>query len=392
MTDLLVKLFVKDADNTCDSKVREKYGVLAGVVGIVLNLILGAAKFIIGLLSKSIAIQADAVNNLADMGSSVVTVIGFKAANKKADKEHPFGHARIEYIAGLIIAFIILIIGLSLFKESVMKIIQPEEVKFSYITAIVLILSIFIKLYLSFFTSSIGKRINSHALMAATTDSICDVISTSAILVSSVAGHIFKINIDGYVGVLVAGFVVYSGIGIVKDTISPLMGEAPDPEMIKELSDRLMSYEEIIGLHDIIVHNYGPSRVIATAHAEVRADGDILHMHEVMDMAEREIGSAMNLLLTLHMDPIETDNRVLNIAKEQISTIIDGFEEKLHFHDFRMVSGEHNCNLLFDIVVPPSTDEERQAEIRSIVCQKAREKDSRYNCIIEIDIDYTGHH
>lgn len=392
MTNFLIKLFVKNAENTSDSKVRENYGVLAGIVGIVLNLILGALKFIIGILSKSIAIQADAVNNLADMGSSVVTVIGFKAANKKADREHPFGHARMEYIAGLIIAFIILIIGLSLFKESVIKIMQPEKVEFSYVTVIVLILSILIKLYLSSFTSNIGKRINSHALTAATTDSICDVISTSAILVSTIIGHVFNINLDGYVGVVVAGFVVYSGIGIVKDTISPLMGEAPDPEMIKELSDKLLSYEDIIGLHDIIVHNYGPSRVIATAHAEVRADDNILHLHEVLDLAEREIGESMNLLLTLHMDPIEVDNEVLNEAKERIATIVNEFEEKLHFHDFRMVSGEHNCNLLFDVVVPPDTDKGRQEEIKNMIFKKAREKDARYNCIIEIDIDYTGHH
>ncbi|MBQ9833120.1 MAG: cation transporter [Clostridia bacterium] len=390
MTELLIKLFVKEAENTKCAHVREKYGILAGIVGIVANLFLGAAKFVIGLLSGSIAIQADAVNNLADMGSSVVTVIGFKAANKKADKEHPFGHARVEYIAGLIIAFIILLIGVSLFKESVMKIIEPEEVGFSWITVIVLLLSIGVKLWLSFFSSNIGKRINSKTMEAATADSLCDVISTSAILLSTLIGHFFNFNMDGYVGVLVAGFVVYSGIGIVKDTISPLMGEAPDPDVVKELSERLLSYDGIIGLHDIIVHNYGPGRLIATAHAEVRADADIMHSHEIIDLAEREIGNDMGLLLTLHMDPIEVDNEVLNAAKAQIKQIIDALPEKLHFHDFRMVSGEKVCNLLFDIVVPPDTSDERAKEIKHTISEEAKKKDKRYNCIIEVDIDYAG--
>lgn len=392
MIALLVKLFVKDKDNTQNPKVRENYGVLAGAFGIVMNLILSAAKFFIGLLSNSIAIQADAVNNLADMGSSVVTVIGFKMANKKADKEHPFGHARMEYVAGLIIAFIILIIGFSLFKESVMKIIEPQEVKFSYVTAIILVLSILAKLYLSHFSSTIGKRIKSKALSAGAADSICDVISTSAILVSMLVGHFFKVNIDGFVGVLVAGFVIYSGIGIVKDTISPLMGEAPDPEMVHDLSTKLLSYDEIIGLHDIIVHNYGPSRIIATAHAEVRADGDILMLHEVMDTAEREIGREMNIHLTLHMDPVEVDNEVLDTAKKRIAVIVSHFPEKLSFHDFRMVTGENNCNLLFDVVVPPHTQEKRMSEIRESISKKARELDNRYTCIIEFDVDYTGTH
>lgn len=390
MTNLLVKFFIKNPDQIKDKNVREAYGILVGCVGIVANLLLSGAKFLIGILSGSIAIQADAVNNFADMGSSIVTLIGFKAANKPADRTHPYGYARLEYISAMIIAFIVLLIGFELGKESVMKIISPTPVTFNLVTIIVLLLSIGVKFWMSRFTSEIGRRIESKTMTAATTDNICDVVSTGAILISTVIGYFNQINIDGYIGVLVAGFVLYSGIGIIKDTIGPLMGEAPDPELVRQLSERLIAYDGVLALHDIIIHNYGPDRHIATAHVVVSADENIMELHEKIDLAEREIAKDMGLLLTLHIDPVETNNEVVNRTRDQIAPIVASFEDNISFHDFRMVYGEKHCDLLFDIVVPPNMKPERIEQIKSVICNKALQINPTYHCIIGVDIDYTG--
>lgn len=390
MTELLVRFFIKTPERVEDSSVREAYGILAGFVGIACNLILCAMKFVIGTLSGSIAIQADAVNNLSDVGSSAVMLIGSKMAGKPADREHPYGHARMEYIAALIIAFFILIVGFELGRESVMKIIAPEPVEFSVAMIAVLVGSILVKLWMSRFTANIGRRINSSTMSAATSDSIADVISTGAILLSSVIGYFKGVNIDGYIGVVVAGFVLYSGVSILRDTISPLMGEAPDPKVVAELTDRILSYDGIIGIHDILVHSYGPGKLIASAHAEVRSDCDLMAIHETIDTAEREVGVQMGILLTLHLDPVEVDNAVLNETREQIKGILAEIDETLRFHDFRMVRGENRTNLLFDIVVQPGRKPEEIAELKQRVADEAARLNPAYHCILSVDVDHNG--
>ena len=379
MTELLVRFFIKTPDQTGDSSVREAYGILAGVVGIACNLILCAMKFVIGTLSGSIAIQADAVNNLSDVGSSAVMLIGSKMAGKPADREHPYGHARMEYIAALIIAFLILVVGFELGRESIQKIIAPEPVEFSVAMIAVLVSSILVKLWMSRFTANIGRRIESSTMSAATSDSISDVISTGAILLSSIIGYFKGVNIDGYIGVVVAGFVLYSGVSILRDTISPLMGEAPDPKTVTELTDKILSYDGIIGIHDIMMHSYGPGKLIASAHAEVRSDA-----------AEREIGAQMGILLTLHLDPIEVDNAVLNQTREEMGQILMGIDKTLRFHDFRMVRGENRTNLLFDIVVQPGMKPEAIAELKQRVADEAARLNPAYHCILSVDIDHNG--
>ena len=390
MTELLVRFFIKTPERVEDSSVREPYGILAGFVGIACNLILCAMKFVVGTLSGSIAIQADAVNNLSDVGSSAVMLIGSKMAGKPADREHPYGHARMEYIAALIIAFFILIVGFELGRESVMKIIAPEPVEFSVAMIAVLVGSILVKLWMSRFTANIGRRINSSTMSAATSDSIADVISTGAILLSSVIGYFKGVNIDGYIGVVVAGFVLYSGVSILRDTISPLMGEAPDPKVVAELTDRILSYDGIIGIHDILVHSYGPGKLIASAHAEVRSDCDLMAIHETIDTAEREVGAQMGILLTLHLDPVEVDNAVLNETREQIKGILAEIDETLRFHDFRMVRGENRTNLLFDIVVQPGRKPEEIAELKQRVADEAARLNPAYHCILSVDVDHNG--
>lgn len=390
MTELLVRFFIKTPERVEDSSVREAYGILAGFVGIACNLILCAMKFVIGTLSGSIAIQADAVNNLSDVGSSAVMLIGSKMAGKPADREHPYGHARMEYIAALIIAFFILIVGFELGRESVMKIIAPEPVEFSVAMIAVLVGSILVKLWMSRFTANIGRRINSSTMSAATSDSIADVISTGAILLSSVIGYFKGVNIDGYIGVVVAGFVLYSGVSILRDTISPLMGEAPDPKVVAELTDRILSYDGIIGIHDILVHSYGPGKLIASAHAEVRSDCDLMAIHETIDTAEREVGVQMGIMLTLHLDPVEVDNAVLNETREQIKGILAEIDETLRFHDFRMVRGENRTNLLFDIVVQPGRKPEEIAELKQRVADEAARLNPAYHCILSVDVDHNG--
>ena len=390
MSEGILKLFVKDYKQTDNPAVRSKCAVAAGWVCIACNVLLCAAKFVIGVISRSIAIQADAVNNLSDVGSSAGMIFGAKAAAKPADREHPYGHARLEYIVSLAIAFLILTVGAALAKESIMKIIAPEPVDYSIAMLSVLVISMLVKLLMGSFTSNVGKLIGSAPMSAAAADSISDVVATGAILVSSILGYFFKINIDGWVSLAAAIFVLYSGVGIIKDTISPLLGAAPDKETVDELKRLLMSYDVIIGLHDILIHSYGPGKTIASAHAEVRADCDILATHEIIDRAEREVGEKLGMLLTLHMDPIEVDNEKLNLVKASIAKAIAGIDKRLMFHDFRMVSGEKNTNLIFDIVVPAGMSDAEADAVRDKIALAAKHIDQSYRCVITIDRDYLG--
>ncbi|MCE5234505.1 MAG: cation diffusion facilitator family transporter [Clostridiaceae bacterium] len=390
MTKLLIRFFIKNHDDVKDPRVREEYGVLSGVVGIALNVVLSAVKFVIGILTSSIAVQADAVNNLSDVGSAVVTLIGFKAAGKPADREHPYGHARIEYVSALIIAFLILVVGFELGKESVTKILYPTPVHFDLVSIAVLALSILVKLWMSVFTSYIGKRISSSAIRASTADSICDVITTGSILISGIISYYKRINIDGYIGLFVAGFVLYSGVKIIRDAISPLMGEAPNPEMMQELKTRILSYEGILGLHDVTVHSYGPSRVMVSAHAEVGADARLMEIHETIDRAEREIGTAMGLLLTIHIDPVERDNTLQNEARLIVEGILKELDARLSMHDFRAARREGQILLTFDLVVPPELKSLEVKLIKARIKERLKEANRAYACSITLDTDYHG--
>jgi len=390
MTDRLIRLFVKDSENVAARNVREAYGVLAGAVGIAANTLLCVLKFIIGMLTGSVAVQADAVNNLADTGSNLMTLFSARLAGKPADKEHPYGHARMEYIAALIIAFLILMVGLELGKESFGKILRPQKVEFTIGTMLALGVSILVKLWMGMFTANIGRRINSATMSAATADSLMDCISTCAILVSSLLAYFFGVNIDGYIGVAVAAFVLYSGIKLIRETISPLMGEAPSPEFVKELARRISAYDGIIDTHDILIHSYGPGNIISSAHAEVDARGNVLELHELVDRIELEVGRDMGMLLTIHMDPVEVDNPDVQRAKEAISSIISQLPVRAAFHDFRMVPGEKRNNLIFDLVVPMGTGSELTEEIQRFIKAGAKKFDPTYACIMQVDYDING--
>lgn len=390
MTDWLISRFVKESENTVNRKVREVYGTLAGWVGIAANTLLCALKFIIGMLTGSVAVQADAVNNLADIGSNLMTLLSARLAGKPADKEHPYGHARMEYIAALVIAFLILGVGFELGKESFGKILNPQRTEFTIGTMLALAVSILVKLWLGMFTAKIGKRIDSATMSAATADSLMDCISTGAILVSSMLAYFFGVDIDGYIGLAVAAFVVHSGIKLIKETVSPLMGEAPAPEFVKELADRISAYEGIIATHDILIHSYGPGNIIASAHAEVDARGNVLELHELVDRIELEVGREMGMLLTIHMDPVEVDNPDVQRAKAAVADVLEGLPVNVAFHDFRMVPGERRNNLIFDIVMPLGIRDEKEDELVSTIRRKVREFDPTYFCVIQVDHDFNG--
>lgn len=389
MTELIIRRFVGTDADPNDRRVRERYGAVAGAVGIAANTLLCAVKFLIGLGTGSLAVQADAVNNLADIGSNLVTLVGARLAAKPATKEHPYGHARMEYIAALAIAFLIVAVGFGLAKEAVIRIISPSPVEFSLLSMGMLGLSIGVKLWMGLFTANIGRRIDSATMAAATADSLLDCASTAAILISSVICRASGVNLDGYIGALVAGLVLYSGVKLVRETVSPLLGEAPSPEFIRELEERIEAYPGILGTHDILVHSYGPGIIIATAHAEVPAEGDMLKSHELIDRVENEVGREMGMMLTIHIDPVELNNPQANRARAAIQEIIDGMGG-LRFHDFRMVPGEKRCNLIFDIVVPMGTTAEAAEGLVRHIRKKAAEFDETYACIVNVDYDYVG--
>ncbi len=376
MTKLLIKLFIKNADATTP-KGRELYGRLAGVVGIVCNLLLSVMKLIIGTVSNSVSITADATNNISDAGSSIVTLVGFRLSGKPADKDHPYGHARIEYISSLIISFLILLIGCSIFKESVTKIIKPEESLFNIATVIVLVASIFVKLWLAVFNTYLGKQIDSKALEATAIDSRNDVITTTAVLIASVISHFTGFNLDGYMGVIVSIFILISGINLVKETLNPLLGQPPTKEMFESIEKKILSYDNVLGVHDLMVHSYGPNTYFASAHIEMDAKIDVLVCHDIMDQIERDFKSDLNIHLVVHLDPTILDSPEINELKEMVNDIICEIDRELTFHDFRVVMGEENKNVLFDVVVPPEykySDEELEKMITDKITEMSNGK------------------
>ena len=385
MIDFLLKKFVKSYENTKDIKVRENYGTFAGVVGICVNTVLFVAKFIAACLSGfAISVIADALNNLFDAGSSIVTFAGFKMANKDEDADHPFGHGRIEYISGLIVSFIIILVGFELIKESVAKIFAPENSSYSLVSVIIMAVAIIIKIFLGLFNRNLGRRINSSALKATAMDSFCDAAATLAVLVGLVIGLIFDINIEGYTGTIVAAFIIYTGIMSVKDTLSPLLGEAPDENYVKDIEKTVMAHDEVIGIHDLIIHDYGPGRKIVSLHAEVSSEENILEIHDAIDLIEMELNSKFHCISTIHMDPIDLNCETTNTLKAHLTNVLHEIDDSLSFHDFRTVSGPTHTNLIFDVVMPYNfklTPDKLKEEIK----KKISEIDKNCFCVINID-------
>ena len=386
MIEFLIRRFVPDWQQVQRTDVRERYGTLAAAVGILSNIFLCIIKGLIGLFSGSIAVTADAVNNLSDAGSSVITLLAFKIAGKPADEEHPYGHARMEYISGMAVSFIIILLGLELMGSSFEKILHPEEVGVSALTYLVLIVSIAVKLWQGMFNRNLGKRISSEALQATAADSLNDVFSTGAVLLSTLVYQFTAIPIDGWVGMLVAIFITVSGVKLIMETGSPLLGQAPDPQMVRELEEKITAYDGVIGIHDLQVHNYGPGRVFATVHAEVPANRDILVSHDIIDNIEREVGHEMNLNLAIHMDPVVTDDERLNQLHAQVQLIVAGIDSNLSMHDFRAVFGPTHTNLVFDVVVPPGFSLS-DSELSRRIEQQVQTLGS-YFCVITVDHNY----
>ncbi|MDD6011432.1 MAG: cation diffusion facilitator family transporter [Oscillospiraceae bacterium] len=352
MSELLVKLFIKDSENIKSAVVRERYGMLSSVTGIVLNILLSAGKYLIGVITNSIAITADATNNLTDATSCIITLAGFKMANRKPDKEHPFGHGRIEYVAALIVGFLVELMGYELIKSSIGKIKNPEAVVFSIPAVIVLVMSILGKVWLAYFNHKLGKKIESPVMSAVVTDSIGDITATSVTLISLILSKFISFPLDGYMGILVSLFILYSGFGILKESIGIILGAPPSKEMVDELVDFIMSHEEILGIHDLVIHSYGASRTFATVHTEISSDDDIIKIHDTIDMIEKNVKDRFGIELVIHMDPIVTNNETVNKYYEMVHKVIKDIDSELNMHDFRVVEGNTHTNLIFDVVVP----------------------------------------
>ncbi len=390
MTDILVKLFVRDHQNIEDPDVRAAYGVLAGVVGIVCNVLLSAAKGLIGFLSGSIAVFADAFNNLTDAVSSIISLIGAKLARRPADKEHPFGHGRYEYIAALVVAFLVIDVGLSCARNSFEKILHPEALAVGGVTFAVLTISILVKAWLGLFNRRLGKRINSSVMRATAADAMGDVLTTAATLAAMVVYHFFDRNIDGIVGLIVALIVIWEGVGIVRDTLKPLLGERPDPQLAQKITQMVESYDGIYGSHDLIIHNYGPTRSMATIHAEVSNSADIEQTHELIDRIEREVTRVTGVFLVIHMDPVETKDRHVLRYQRMVGEILRQLDENIRSHDFHMIDDGEQITLAFDVVVPYTYhDEEKNALLHRII-EEVQQYDPRCACIITIENSFTA--
>lgn len=390
MTEFLVKHFVKDYKETEKVSVRTAYGVLASAVGIFCNVFLFAVKWTIGYLLHSISVMADAFNNLSDAGSSIIGLVGVKMASKPADKDHPFGHGRLEYIAALIVSFLVLEVGLTFFKDAIGKIMHPEEIRFQFVSVLILVLSVGVKLWLGAFNRKLGKRIDSKVMMATATDALGDVITTSATIVSLVFFRVTGINIDGFVGLGVSLVVMWAGIGIAKDTLEPLIGEAVEPEEYEKISHFVESYDGILGSHDLIVHNYGPGRSMASIHAEVPNDVNIEVSHEIIDRIERDAIQKLGIFLVIHMDPVETKDTHVLEARHQVEQTLEALDPSVSIHDFRMVDGKKQVNLIFDMVVPFEYDKKKQDELRMTLIKLLQILDPRYQCVITVERSYVA--
>lgn len=384
MFGLLSKIFIKNKDDLESPAVRRAYGILSGTLGIVLNILLFAGKLTAGLISGSVAIVADALNNLSDAGSSVITLIGFRMAGQKPDKGHPFGHGRIEYISGLIVSMLIILMGFELGKSSVGKIISPGETEFSVVAAVILAVSVLVKLYMCYYNGKVGKKISSPAMKATATDSLGDCISTMVVLICMFITKFTSFDLDGICGAAVALFIFISGLRAAKETINPLLGVPPTDEFVDEIGETVMSHKGVLGFHDLIVHDYGPGRRMISLHAEVPADEDLLKTHDMIDNIEKELSAKLGCDAVIHMDPIETDDKITMEAREKIAELVKIIDERVTIHDFRMVTGPTHTNVIFDIVVPYDVNR-TEAEIRRDIERMVKTLDSNYYAIVHVD-------
>ena len=388
MIAFLSKIFIKNNHDYTSPQVRTAYGMLCGIVGILLNLLLCGAKFAAGALTGSVAITADALNNLSDAGSSVVTLLGFKLASQKPDHEHPFGHGRMEYVSGLIVSFLILIMGYELAKSSIQKIIEPVAVEFSVLSVLILAGSVLVKVYMAFYNFRIGKKIASAAMKATAVDSLSDCISTGLVLVSILLNRIFGINIDAYCGIIVALLILYAGFSAAKDTINPLLGQKPSPEFVGEVEHIIQENPHIINIHDLIVHDYGPGRKMISVHAEVSAEGDILFLHDSIDNTERRLSAKLGCDAVIHLDPVSTDDPKITDLSERVINVLKTIDERLTMHDFRMVDGPTHTNLIFDVVVPVGFSMSDVELKKKITDEILNFEDGTYFSVITVDKSY----
>lgn len=384
LVDLFGKLFVRDYDKPGDPGVRERYGIMASIVGIALNLLLAVGKFAVGLLTASIAIQADAMNNLSDAGSSVISLISFRIAARPADREHPYGHARIEYVASMIVSFLILLIGVEFFSESISKIVQGSDTTFEWVAVVLLCVAMLGKLWLYFFYRSVGKRIASDVMRAAAQDSLSDVVSTAAVLGSILIFKWTDVQVDGYMGLAVSAFIVIAGLKILNETKNHILGVAPDPVLLAEIETIVTAPEAILGIHDLIVHSYGPGKFFATLHAEVDGKADVFVTHDVVDNLEKEIAETLGVECVIHMDPIVTDDALVNNLRESVAQAVAEIDGRLTIHDFRFVVGQTHSNLIFDVVVPFEIPWSAD-EVHDRVAAQIKSLDPTYRAVITVD-------
>lgn len=390
MTDWLVQRCIRRPEDGSDPAVRQAYGLLSGGVGIVLNMLLSAGKFVAGVLTGSIAVTADAFNNLSDAGSSVVTLVGFRMAAKRADDDHPFGHGRIEYLSGLAVAVAILVVGLELAKSSLEKVLHPVEVAFSWLSVGILCASILVKLWMFFFNRNLSRRIGSAAMMATATDSLSDAAATSAVLLGTLVGHFADLYIDGWVGVLVAVFILRAGWGAAKDTLDPLLGQSPDPELVRGIQETVLGRPEIVGMHDLVVHDYGPGRCMASLHAEVPMDADILVIHDVIDNLERELRRKLGVEVVIHMDPIAVGDPRTDALKAQVTELVRRIDPDMTIHDFRMTAGPEHTNLIFDVAVPYHCRLEDE-QVQEAIGAAVKALPGNYYTVVSVDHVYADH-
>lgn len=387
MIKFLIKRFIKDSDNIKDPAVRRMYGSLCSSVGIGLNICLFIGKYLAGVLSGSIAIMADAFNNLSDAGSSLITLIGFKFAGMKPDAEHPFGHGRIEYISGLAVSAAIILMGVELAKSSVSKILSPAPVEMSMTAIVILVVSVCVKLYMCSYNRFVGRQIDSAAMKATATDSLSDAVATSVVLLAMLVLKFTGVNVDGWCGAMVALFILYAGYSAAKDTLSPLLGQPPEEELINQIRDIALSHSEIVGIHDLVVHDYGPGRLMISFHGEVPGDGNIFELHDVIDQAEKELKEKLGCDAVIHMDPIATNDDEVKSVKQCVAELVKEINGDLSIHDFRMVKGPTHTNLIFDVVVPFQL-KLSDREVTDEITRRVREKWENYYAVIEIDHSY----
>lgn len=390
MTNWLIQKFIKDSDNTKDTAVRTSYGKLAGIVGIVCNVLLFVGKLVAGLISGSIAIMADAVNNLSDAASNVVALLGFRLSAMPADDKHPYGYARYEYLAGLTVSVLVVAIGISLGKESIGKLLSPEMLTFNWLSVTILAISILVKLWMSLFNQKIGKRINSDTLIATAADSRNDVLSTGAVLVSMFVAHwTGSVYVDGIMGCLVACFIIYSGIGLVRETLSPLLGETPDPTLVERIHQKVLSHKAVLGMHDLIIHDYGPGHQFASLHIELPAEMDPMVSHDLIDVIENDFMTNENLHISIHYDPIVTSDERIGKIKAFLHEKIHQYNDQLHFHDLRLVPGETHTNVLFDLVIPIKLKDHKK-QILSDIETMVRAFDPKFIPKIKAEHSFSG--